>query len=196
MGIPLPTMKTSASTRKILALEAALVRRHRQLAALKRQAPPEPIADYTLQTPAGPVKLSALFGGKRDLVVVHNMGRQCRYCTLWADGFNGVLPHLTDRAAFAVVSPDSVTVQQKFAASRGWRFPMASGQGSTFIEDMGYLPKPDEPLPGVSTFVRKRGKIFRVATAPFGPLDPFCSVWHFFALLSDGIDDWEPQYRY
>jgi len=189
-------MKTSAAQKKIRALEAALVRQHQQLATLKRRRPPEPVANYALATPAGPVSLAALFGGKRDLIVVHNMGTSCRYCTLWGDGFNGLYPHLADRAAFVVVSPDAPAVQKKFAASRGWRFPMASGQGSTFIHDMGFLPAPDDPRPGVSTFRRVRGKIFRVASAPFGAFDPFCNAWHFFALLAGGVDGWQPQYRY
>jgi len=189
-------MKTKALAKKIRKLEGKLSAQHQKLAALKRKAPREPVEDYTLQTPGGPVKLSALFGRHRDLIVVHNMGRSCRYCTMWADGFNGVFPHLADRAAFAVVSPDAPGVQQKFAASRGWRFPVASGQGSTFIKDMGFLPAPDEPMPGVSTFRRTGRKIVRVASAPFGPFDPFCAVWHLFALLAEGVNDWEPQYRY
>jgi hypothetical protein len=52
------------------------------------------------------------------------------------------------------------------------------------------------PLPGVSTFRNKRGKIVRVAKAGRGPFDPFCPVWHLFALLADGVDGWAPQYRY
>ena len=188
-------MKTS-SVKKIRAAEASLVRQQEKLAALKRRQPREPVADYALATTRGPVKLSALFSGKRDLIVIHNMGRQCRYCTMWADGFNGLYPHLADRAAFVVISPDSPAVQKKFAASRGWRFPMASGQGSTFIHDMGFLPKPDEPWPGVSTFQRVRGRIFRVAKAPFGPFDQFCATWPLFALLAAGVDGWEPKYRY
>lgn len=194
--ISAPPMKTTAARKKIRALESALVRDQQKLAALKRRQPREPVTDYPLQTTRGPVKLSALFGRKRDLIVVHNMGTSCRYCTMWADGLNGLYPHLADRAAFVVVSPDSPAVQKKFAASRGWRFPMASGQDSTFTKDMGYQPKPDEPWPGMSTFVRKNGKIFRVATAPFGPFDSFCATWPMIALLAGGVDGWIPQYRY
>lgn len=190
-------MKASdVSCKKIRALEAALIRQHEKLAALKRSQPREAVADYTLAGPGGPVKLSALFGKKRDLIVVHNMGRDCRYCTMWADGYNGLAPHLSDRAAFAVVSPDSVAVQRKFAASRGWTFPLYSGKGLTFTHDMGFMPKPGEPKPGVSTFRLVRGKIFRVTHAPFGPFDVFCATWHFFALLADGVDGWAPKYRY
>jgi len=40
------------------------------------------------------VRLSSLFGSNKDLILIHNMGRQCSYCTMWADGFNGVLDHM------------------------------------------------------------------------------------------------------
>jgi hypothetical protein len=73
---------------------------------------------------------------------------------------------------------------------------MYSGQGSTFIADMGFMRKPGEPMPGVSTFHVSRGKIVRVASAPFGPFDPFCSTWPLFALLAQGVDGWQPKYRY
>ena len=48
-----------------------------------------------------------------------------------------------------------------------------------------------------STFSRAADwKIVRVAKAPFGPFDPFSGIWHLFALLSDGVKDWEPKYQY
>jgi predicted dithiol-disulfide oxidoreductase (DUF899 family) len=189
-------MKPKALDQAVRKLESSLIRDQQKLAALKRRRPLEPVADYTLAGPRGAVKLSALFGGKRDLIVVHNMGRSCTYCTMWADGFNGLYPHLADRSAFVVVSPDSTAIQKKFARSRGWRFPMYSGANSTFIKDMGFMPRPGEPWPGVSTFRLVRGKIFRVASSPLGPFDPFCSTWHLFALLADGVDGWQPKYRY
>jgi predicted dithiol-disulfide oxidoreductase (DUF899 family) len=189
-------MKITAAQKKIDALEASLVKQHEKLAAMKRKLKRELIPDYVLSTSEGPVRLSKLFGAKKDLIVVHNMGRQCRYCTMWADGFNSLYPHLADRAAFVVVSPEPPAAQEEFAATRGWRFPIASGHGSTFIQAMGFMPAPDDPQPGVSTFQRVQGKIYRVASAPFGPFDPFCSAWHFFALLGDGVDGWEPKYRY
>jgi predicted dithiol-disulfide oxidoreductase (DUF899 family) len=114
---------------------------------------------------------------------------------MWADGFNGVYPHLADRAAFVLVSPDTVAAQKKFAKGRGWHFPIVSGRGSEFTESLGFN-KGDDWYPGVSTFQRKGKKIYHVASAQLGPFDAFCSVWHFFALLADGADDWQPKYRY
>lgn len=111
-------------------------------------------------------------------------------------GFNGVLPHLKDRAAIAIVTPDSPVQQKQFAESRGWQFEMYSGEDLSFIKDMGFQEGEDY-LPGVSTFCRENnGPIYRIAKSPFGPFDPFCSVWHIFSLLADGVNDWNPQYKY
>lgn len=177
-------------------LEEEMIRQGERLAELKRRLPREEVRDYTLAGPQGTVKLSSLFGDKPDLILIHNMGKGCRYCTLWADGFNGIHAHLADRSGFAVISPDTVDIQQKFAASRGWTFPMVSGQGSTFIEDMGF--RGDKSwMPGVSTFHKAPdGTIVRVAKASFGPGDLYCSIWHLFGMLADGAGDWKPQYEY
>ena len=123
------------------------------------------------------------------------MGASCPYCTLWADGFNGVFDHLSSRAAFVLSSPDTPEQQQKFAASRGWRFPMVSYQDTTFAEDMGYRPN-GRAMPGVSVFKRQAGKIVRVADTSFSPGDDFCSVWHFFDLIPEGAAGWQPKYQY
>src|SRR3954463_7424669 len=144
------------------------------------------------------MRLSELFGAKDDLIVVHNMGRRCAYCTLWADGFNGLVPHLENRAAFVVVSNDPPAVQKEFATSRGWKFRMASSAGTSFFADMGFLPKPDEIWPGASVFRRDRatGAITRVGKTFFGPGDDFCALWHLFDLLHGGDNGWQPKLSY
>ncbi len=181
---------------KIAELEREVFEKQQLLAQLKRDREPEPVDDYELSGPNGMVRLSNLFGDKSDLIVVHNMGKSCPYCTLWGDNYNGAVAHLNNRAAFVVVSPDTPDIQQEFAAERGWRFGMYSGAKGTFIEDMGF--KGDSGwMPGVSTFWRDDdGNIFRVASAPFGPYDAFCSAWHFFSLLKGGPGDWAPKYSY
>jgi hypothetical protein len=76
---------------------------------------------------------------------------------------------------------------------------MLSDSGSGFTEAMGYRAKGGERtmhLPGVSTFRRQAGgRIARVAHAPFGPGDPYCAVWHLFALLEGGAGDWQPAWQ-
>ena len=88
---------------------------------IQAAAEPEIVPDHAFATPDGTTHLSDLFGSKDALFVIHNMGVSCPYCTLWADGFNGIYAHVADRAAFVVCSPDT---QSRFAAGRGWRFPM------------------------------------------------------------------------
>ena len=102
----------------------------------------EEVKDSSLTDSDGrKVALSDLFGKKEDLILIHNMGRSCPYCTMWADGFNGVLEHLEDRAAFVVVSPDAPPVQKQFAKSRDWRFKMVSSKETAFSKDMGFENK-------------------------------------------------------
>lgn len=186
---------------RISALEGEIMQKREQLITLKKQLPPEEITDYLLKRPGGKdVRLSEMFGAHEDLIVIHNMGVSCRYCTMWADGFNGVLQHLENRAAFVVVSPDSPEIQMAFAQRRGWEFRMFSNQGSTFTEDMGFKRQNGARsswVPGVSTFQRlPNGKIVRIAKAEFGPGDPLCSVWHLFDLLAKGANGWEPAFQY
>jgi predicted dithiol-disulfide oxidoreductase (DUF899 family) len=189
-------MKPKKLAKKLANWEERIVWQHKKLAKLKRKLPRKVVEDYTFQSPDGPVKLSALFGKQKELIVVHNMGAACPYCTMWADGFNGIYPHLADRAAFVVVSPDAPAAQKKFAEGRGWRFPMVSGRKSDFSESLGFKEGKDDWWPGVSTFQLSYGKIQHVASAPFGPFDPFCGVWHFIALLGKGVNNWQPKYRY
>ena len=156
---------------------------------------PQEVTDYALTRADGSVaRLSDLFGGKDTLIVIHNMGTGCSNCTLWADGFNGVYEHLASRAAFVVSSPDPPEKQRAFAASRGWRFPMVSVKGTSFAQDMGYWD--NDPLPGVSVFKKRGGKIVRVADTGFSPGDDFCTVWHLFDLMPEGAAGWEPKFSY
>jgi predicted dithiol-disulfide oxidoreductase (DUF899 family) len=162
---------------------------------LQQSGEPEEVSDYDFSTIEGKVRLSELFGDKEHLFVIHNMGAGCPNCTLWADGFNGILPHIENRAAFVVVSPDDPAAQQKFRAARGWRFRMVSYCNTSFARDMGYRGD-NGWLPGVSVF-RKRGqKICRVSDANFDEGDDFCTIWHLFDLLPEGANGWQPQYKY
>ncbi len=169
-----------------------------KLAELRRQRPREEVQNYQLLDSEGrEASLSTLFGDRSRLILVHNMGRDCPFCTMWADGFTGLLPHLESRVAFVLTSPDKPEAQQEFAQSRGWNFPVYSTQGTTFVSDMGFDIENEGLMPGVSVFTKEAdGKIYRVSRAEFAPGDDFCATWHFFDLLPEGIDGWEPKFSY
>lgn len=166
-----------------------------EMRGLQAAIEPEEVPDYRFATPQGEVALSELFGDKPDLFVIHNMGRGCPYCTMWADGFNGVLAHLENRAAFVIATPDAPAAQTEFARSRGWNFRMVSHAGSSFAADMGYRGEQGFQ-PGVSVFRKEGGRILRVSDTGLGPRDDFCAVWHFFDMLPAGPDGWHAKFAY
>ena len=186
---------------ELAAAWADLEKAQQRLKEVRRQVPSEPVQDYQLHGPDGAISLSDLFGDKSDLILIHNMGTGCPYCTMWADGFNGVIHHLEDRSAFVVVSPDSVETQQEFRRDRGWRFRMYSAEGSTLFKDMGFESEDEHygsnAMPGVSVFHKADdGSVVRVASDFLGPGDAYCSVWNLFDLLRDGVGDWEAKFDY
>lgn len=167
-----------------------------QIRETQQAVEPQQVDDYEFHTIEGPIRLSQMFGNQEDLIVIHNMGTSCPSCTMWADGYNGIHHHVTSRAAFAVSSPDTPETQRKFAASRGWTFPMVSHAGGTFAADMGYRSGKGGWLPGISVFQRQGRNIVRVSDAKFSPGDDFCAVWHMFDMLRDGAAAWSPKTQY
>ena len=184
------------SNAQIAGLEQQIVALKKELAELKRAQPPVRVQDYVFAGIDSPVHLSELFQGKKDLVLICNMGRGCRHCTLWADGFNGVVPELESRAGFALISADQIEDLTKFAEKRTWRFQFASDSDGTFRRDMGFASATGDPWPGIIGFRKNDdGTIDRIASGELGEGDDFCPIWHMFDLLADGWNGWEPQYR-
>jgi predicted dithiol-disulfide oxidoreductase (DUF899 family) len=184
------------STSQLAAYREQIAELRRKMREVQATIEPEPVADYVFATPSGPRNLSSLFGDKPDLFVILNMGTSCPSCTLWADGFNGLYKHIADRAAFVVASPDPPEVQQRFAAGRGWQFPMVSHRDTNFAADMGYRSDTGGWLPGVAAFKRDGVRVLRVADTRLHPGDDFCTLWHLFDLLPEGAADWRPKYSY
>ncbi len=180
------------------ALESEIGKIREKIAALRKERAPEPVQDYELTGGDGAkVRLSALFGDRRDVVLVHNMGSRCPMCSMWADGLNGLLAHLENRAAFVVSSPDPVDVQRQFAESRGWKFRMVSLGDSTLAADLGFRNAKGNYWPGMSVLRRQDdGSIVRVGKTSFGPFDDFCPMFHIVALFPEGQNDWWPKLSY
>lgn len=182
---------------RIVSLEKKLKETREQLHAALAEAAGCEAPDHEFATREGRIRLSALFGAKRDLFVIHNMGRTCPQCTMWADGFNGFYPHIADRAAAVVTSPDSPDMIAAFAAGRGWRFPVVCDEGGTFAAAMGFVDAAGRVLPGVSVLRREGGRIVRVSASGFDAGLAFGSpVWHLLALLPGGVDGWRPKVDY
>jgi predicted dithiol-disulfide oxidoreductase (DUF899 family) len=183
--------------KEVVKLEEEIQLKKKELAALRQKEEPLPVKDYELLDWGGKsVKLSELFGGHNELLVISNMGKSCRYCTLWADGFIGLTSHLKNRAGFIMVSPDPIEVQKEFATSRGWNFPMFSDESSDFRIDLGFRDLKNVQ-PGVMVFTKDgKGQIYLFSRSFFGPGDNFCVMWDMMDLMPGGDNKWEPKYHY
>ena len=179
----------------IVALEAQIAELTAKLNAARRAASGREVPDYSLRTLAGEVRLSDLFAGHERLLAIHNMGQGCRYCTLWADGVNGFLPHLESAIAVVLLSKDDPETQRRFANARGWRFRLASHGGGDYMRSESVMSDEDN-APGAVVYEKRDGKILRKNAVVFGPGDLFCSAWNFLALAGRGVDDWTPQFTY
>jgi predicted dithiol-disulfide oxidoreductase (DUF899 family) len=153
--------------------------------ARQRSVRGKPVTDYELTAWDGSLtRLSSLFGDKDQLILIHNMGMGCYYCTMWADGFTGLLPYLERVAAFVVVSPDDIETQKAGAVRRGWKFRMLSAKGTSLFADMGFELDDKSPWPGVSTLYKdEAGQVRRHSLASFGPGDKFCPAFSVVELL-------------
>ena len=176
-------------------LEFEIMEKTQALAALRLREAAAPVTDHPFQTMSGDTCLSDLFAGRDRLLVIHNMGQGCRYCTLWADGINGVLDHLEDAMAVAMVSKDPPELQRKMALDRGWKFRMASHGGGAYMAEHCSAGE-HANYPGAAVFERKGSEIVRRGRTFFGPGDLYCPVWHFLGLAGIGAAEWTPQYHY
>ncbi|HLP51426.1 MAG TPA: DUF899 family protein [Chitinophagales bacterium] len=192
------TASTNQTTyEQIAAVQKEIEAKRIEIVELRSKLAPEEVKDYTLKDWNGnDVLLSSLFDERDELMVIHNMGKRCVYCTLWADGLNGFVLPLNDRMPFVVTSPDAPDVQKEFAESRDWKFKMLSTLGSTFTADLGFEPKPGVYHPGVSALIRKDGKIYRTSYDHFGPGDAYCAPWHLYDLFPKRDNEWQPKYKY
>lgn len=157
--------------------------------------------DYVFSSAKGDLSLAELFGDKSDLIVIHNMGQDCPYCTTYADGINGILHHLENRSAVALLSPDDVAAQRDFAFSRGWKFRMISSRdhGEEFNKDMGFYRSEGEMKgvwPGFSCFHQEGDVVMRTGFSYFDPGDEYCVLFPMIELLKHGVGDWQPKYKY
>ncbi|MEV4434630.1 DUF899 family protein [Streptomyces sp. NPDC049555] len=197
--------------------EIELMRHRERVAALRRGLPAGPVVeDYVFEegpadladgdAPVRSVRLSELFSGPgRDLVVYHLMyGKRqtepCPMCTMWIDGFNGVVHHITQNADFAVVAAADLPALRAHARMRGWaNLRLLSAANSTFKYDLGSEDAAGEQDSTVSVFTRDDdGSVRHFYSAhprmaediDQRGIDLLSPVWHVLDLTPRGRGDW------
>lgn len=166
-----------------------------RLAELRVKAAPVEVKDYKFNTVEGETSLSKLFGDRTKLLVIHNMGSGCNYCTLWADGFNGILPHLKDAMAVVLVSSETPEQQAAFAKGRGWGFALASHKDLPYTKEQTTLGEWADN-PGAAVYEKVGDKIVMRNKCFFDPGDIYCPMWPLLGLAGIENKDWIPDFKY
>lgn len=146
---------------------------------LRKKLPITEINDYVFIDNEGKeVKLSSLFNDGETLIMVHNMGRQCPYCTTWADGFSDSYYRIAEKVPFIVTSKENYKKQRDNIKERNWKFKMVSSENNSFLEDLHFRDG-NIQNPGLMLLTKdKEGKIFKGTMYIFGPGDDFGMLWH------------------
>lgn len=194
------------SRERLRAAEIELRDRIEAVAAMRRTLPPGPVVpDYTFIENGNRISLSELFAAdKPNLIVYHLMywakdDEFCPMCSMWLDGFNGLVPHITQRVNFVVASRAPLETLRAWASHREWdRLRLLSDDGPSFARDIDAEDAEGNPDSTVSVFTKDGGTIRHVYTAhPMledreRGIDLLCPVWHLFDLTPSGRGDWYP----
>lgn len=208
---------------ELLQAEIALKEQRERVAQLRRKLPRDtplpqdyPLREGPRDLAAGdePVlerPLSALFADPgKPLVLMHFMfgGKQespCPMCTMWADGYDGVVRHLEQHLNFGVVVAGDLAAFRSHARDRGWRaVRLLSSEGTSFKRDFGMEDGEGAQMPGVSVFVLGEDGAARhfytggamMAPDHFRGMDLLSPVWSFLDLTPEGRGSWFPGLSY
>jgi predicted dithiol-disulfide oxidoreductase (DUF899 family) len=176
------------------------------VAAMRRTLPPGPVVpDYTFVENGKSVRLSELFAGERPYLILYHLmywakdDEFCPMCSLWIDGFNGIAPHVTQRANFVIASRAPFDTLQAWGAHREWdRLRLLSDDGSSFARDIDAEDAEGNPDSTVVVFAKDGDRVRHVYTAhPMledreRGIDLLCPIWHLFDLMPSGRADWYP----
>jgi predicted dithiol-disulfide oxidoreductase (DUF899 family) len=200
----------------LLEAEIALKDQIERVAALRRALPADTmVADQRFEEIRDgvrtPVLLSELFERpERTLVLMHFMygkkqEKPCPMCTLWADGYDGIVPHLRQRMSFAVLVAGDPGAFAEYARARGWRHLRVVGAAASDLkQQLGFEDETGAQSPGASVFRRNAdGTLVHTysVSADFAPghyrgMDLLTAFWSFLDLTREGRGDFMPKRSY
>ena len=217
---------------ELLAAELALKGQAERVAALRRELPlGKQMPEYIFQegprdlshddpTEVAEVRLADLFADGHDTLIVdhlmfgagdHNAffgldaDAPCPMCSMWADGYNAVAPHIEQHASFVLVARAEIGRLRRWARRRDWgRIRLLSAHHNTFIRDLNMETEDGSQLPGVSVFTRAAdGAVYHrysigadLSNGHGRGIDLLSPVWNLLDLTPAGRGDWYPGHEY
>jgi predicted dithiol-disulfide oxidoreductase (DUF899 family) len=206
-----------AARNELLQAEIDLRRNLEAVAAKRRELPlgGEVTEDYLFDEAGSQVRLSQLFAGGKDTLILYNwmfgpaMPEPCVSCTSILDGLDGQSPHVNQRASFAVVGRSPIERLRAFASGRGWRnLRLLSSANNTYNRDYGGENVTGAQMPALNVFARRDGRMHHfynteLLYAKSEPgedgrhVDLIWPLWNMFDLTPEGRGKgWYPRLRY
>lgn len=183
----------------LLEREKALTKLGDEIAAARRALPWVKLeTNYTFDTPDGPRTLRDLFHGRSQLLVYHfmfdpNWDAGCPSCSFWADGFNGVPPHLAHRdTTLVAVSRAPLAKLQAYQQKMGWSFPWVSSAPSRFNLDFNVSFEPDVDNEYNFRMRRDTGEAPGLSAFALGEDG---AVYHTYSTYARGLEYFNPAYK-
>jgi predicted dithiol-disulfide oxidoreductase (DUF899 family) len=209
----------TTARKALLAKEKAFSKERDAIAAARRELPMvKVVKPYTFDSPTGKKTLPSLFEGKKQLIVYHFMfdpkwEEGCKSCSLIADHFEGMLPHLGARdISFTAISRAPLAKLVAFQKRMGWKFPWLSSAETDFNYDYGVSFNPDDkstgkpgynygnekfPMseaPGLSTFLREGDDVFHTYSTYARGLDILIGAYNYIDLTPLGRNEQDLKY--
>lgn len=164
---PGESIEYRAARTALLAEEIELRRQIEAVAEQRRALPtgPEVRGDYRFVGENGPVTLAELFGDKDSLVLYTYMfgpqrERPCPMCTSLLSAWDGEVPDIEQRAAFAVIARSPIEKLLAFKAERGWQhLPLYSDPSQDFSRDYHAISPDGGDIPQFMVLTRRDGTI-------------------------------------
>lgn len=201
---------------RLLAAERDLRKRGEAVAALRRKLPEGGVIaeDYVFDTPAGPKRLSELFGRHNTLALYSYMfgpsaKAPCPMCSAFLDSLEGAAPHLAQRIALAIVAKSPLPRLVDVAKARGWQhLRLVSSNRNSYNRDYFGETDSGDQMPVMNVFVRRKGKIrhfYQTELLHLKPergqdprhIDPMWPLWNVLDLTPEGRGaNWYPKLDY
>ncbi len=150
------------------------------------------------------VRLSELFGSHDSLIIYNLMfapkdDAPCPMCTMWVDGYNGVMRQVTDAASMAVASRAPLEKLRALRDSRQWNRLRLLSSPREYARTIGSENDDGTQNPILTVFRRSGNKLslWYRASAEFPNetyrgIDLLSPVWNLLDLLPEGRGDWFP----
>jgi len=208
---------TYRRARTALLAEEIELRRHIERVAEQRRALPpggEVTKDYRFVGEQGEVSFAELFGDKETLGIYNYMfgpqrERPCPMCTSLLASWDGEVPDITQRIAFAVIARSPLERLLSFKQERGWQhLPLFSDPAGEFSRDYHAVTEDGGDDANFQVFTRRDGTIrhFWSGEMGFDSADPgedprgapdFMPIWTILDCTPEGRDpDWYPSLDY